>query len=165
MATGSSPQSWGSRISIIRPSDTTTYGVNDVVGVTGGGTGCITFPNMAPGGGGEVLITAVTLQRNASALIASEAAYWINWFNIAMPSALADNIAFDVAAADQASYLGTTVIGTPVDLGSTLFIAAAPNLHVSLISSSLFGVLTTQGNYQPVSAAVHVVTVHTRLPV
>lgn len=153
-------QGYSARVQIIRPSDTTTYGAGDVVGVTGGGAGCITFPNMGPGAG-DIMITSASFQRNASALIASEAGYTLHLFNIAQPSAQVDNAAFDIATGDQASYLGSISLGTPVDLGSTLYIGTdGINKQVTLLSTSLFGVLVTAGAYQPVSAAVHVVTLH-----
>jgi hypothetical protein len=68
---------------------------------------------------------------------------------------------FDVASGDQASYLGFITIPTPTDLGSTLHSEVTNiNKQVTLASTSLFGVLTTDGAYQPVSAAVHVVELH-----
>lgn len=152
---------YGARVQITRPSDTTTYGVADVVGVTGGGTACITFPNMGPAAGGEIVITSARFQRNVTALAASETSYTLYLFSIAQPSALADNAPFDIAAGDQASYLGKISLGTPVDEGATIGVDTdGINKQVTLASSSLFGVLVTAGAYQPASAAVHVVNLH-----
>ncbi len=151
---------YGARVSVTRPSDTTTYAAGDVVGVTGGGTATITFPNMASAAG-EILITSARFQRNATAIISGESSYTLHLFNVTQPGAQADNAVFDVAAGDQASYLGKINLGTPLDLGSTLHIEQnGINKQVTLLSTSLFGVLVTDGGYQPVSAAVHVIELH-----
>jgi hypothetical protein len=151
---------YAARVSVTRPSDTTTYAAGDVVGVTGGGTGTITFPNMGPAAG-EIMITSLRFQRNATALIASEAGYKLHLFSVTQPAGQADNAVFDVASGDQASYLGYIPIPTPTDLGSTLHSEVnGINKQVTLASTSLFGVLTTDGAYQPASAAVHVVELH-----
>lgn len=153
-------QGYAARVSVTRPSDTTTYGAADVVGVTGGGTACITFPNMGAGAG-EYMITSARFQRNATAIISGETSYTLHLFNIAQPAAQIDNAVFDIAAGDQASYLGSINLGTPVDIGSTLAIEQnGINKQVTLAGTSLFGVLVTVGGYQPVSAAVHIVELH-----
>lgn len=154
-------QGYGARVQITRPSDTTTYGAADVVGVTGGGTACITFPNMGPAAGGQIIITSARFQRNATALISGETNYLLYLFNVAQPAAQVDNAVFDIAAGDQAAYLGVINLGTPVDIGSTIAVDTDfVNKQVTLLSGSLFGVLVTVGGYQPVSAAVHVVELH-----
>jgi hypothetical protein len=154
---------YGARVSIIRPSDTTTYTAGDVVGVTGGGTGCITFPTMAAAAG-DILITSARFQRNATALISGETNYTLHLFNIAQPGAQVDNAVFDIAAGDQASYLGKISLGTPIDEGSTLHCEVSGiNKQITLASTSLFGVLVTEGSYQPASAAVHIVELHSRV--
>lgn len=152
---------YSARVQVTRPSNTTTYGAMDVVGITGGGTACIEFTNMGPAGGGEVMITSARFQRNANALISGETGYLLYLFNVTQPGAQADNAVFDIAAGDQASYLGVIDLGTPVDVGSTLVVDTdGINKQVKLASTSLFGVLVTKTGYQPVSAAVHVVELH-----
>ncbi len=151
---------YGARVQVTRPSDTTTYAAGDVVGVTGGGTGCITFTSMGPAAG-EILITSARFQRNATALISGESSYTLHLFNIAQPAAQIDNAVFDIAAGDQASYLGKISLGTLIDEGSTLHVQKdGINKQVTLLSTSLFGVLVTDSGYQPVSAAVHVIELH-----
>ncbi len=148
------------RVSITRPSDTTAYAAGDVVGVTGGGTGCITFANMRDVAG-EILITSATFERDVAALISGETSYTLHLYNVTQPGAQVDNAVFDLPSGDRASYLGSLNLGTPVDLGSTLYIATdGINKQVTLASTSLFGVLVTVGAYTPASASVHVVTLH-----
>lgn len=161
-ASTSATAGYGARVSVTRPSDTTTYAAGDVVGVTGGGTGCITFPLMGPGAG-QIMITSARFQRNATALISGESSYTLHLFNITQPGAQVDNAVFDVAAGDQASYLGAISLGTPLDLGSTLHVEKnSINKQVTLLGTSLFGVLVTDTSYQPVSAAVHIVELHSQ---
>jgi hypothetical protein len=152
-------QGFSARVSVTRPSDSTPYTANDVVGVTGGGTACITFPRIGPAGG-EIMITSTVFQRNATAIISGETSYTLHLYNVTQPSAQIDNAAFDIVAGDQASYLGLINLGTPVDLGSTLYVESnGINKQVTLLeSASLFGVLVTVGAYTPASAAVHIIT-------
>lgn len=150
----------GVKVSVTRPSDTTGYTAGDVVGVTGGGTACITFANIAPAAG-DVVITSLQFQRNVTALISGEAGYKLHLFSVTQPGAQVDNAVFDVASGDQASYLGFIQIPTPTDIGSTLISTVdGINKQVTLASTSLFGVLVTDGAYTPASATVHVVTIH-----
>lgn len=154
---------YGARVQITRPSDTTTYAAGDVVGITGGGTACITFANMGPAAG-DIIITSARFQRNATALISGESTYTLHLFNITQPGAQADNAVFDIAAGDQASYLGHINLGMPVDRGSTLHVQQDNiNKQVTLLSTSLFGVLVTDTGYQPASAAVHAIELHSQV--
>lgn len=151
---------YSAKVSVTRPSDTTAYAANDVVGVTGGGTATITFANMGPAAG-EVMITSAIFERDASALISGETSYVLHLYNVTQPGAQIDNAAFDLASGDRTAYLGSINLGTPVDMGSTLYIATdGINKQVTLAGTSLFGVLVTVGAYTPASAAVHVVTLH-----
>lgn len=151
---------YSARVSVTRPSDTNAYLAGDVVGVTGGGTGCITFPSMRDAAG-DIMITGSRFQRNATALISGEANYTLHLYNITQPGAQVDNAVFDIAAGDQASYLGSISLGVPLDYGSTLHVQQdGINKQVTLLSTSLFGVLVTDSAYQPASAAVHIVELH-----
>lgn len=148
-----------SRVSVTRPSDTSTYGARDVVGVTGGGTASITFA-LAAVSASNIMITSARLQRNATAVISGETTYELHFFNVAQPGAQIDNAVFDVAAGDQASYLGYITFPALSDLGSTLHSNLENiNKQVKLAGTSIFGVLVTVGGYTPVSAAVHVVDI------
>lgn len=145
---------------ITRPSDTTTYGVADVVGITGGGTAAIPFA-LGAVSGSSIMIRSVSFQRDAPALIASETTYFLYLYTVTPPSALADNVAFDIPSGDRASFVGKIALGTPVDEGSTLYIETnGVNKQVRLTGTGLFGYLVTTGNYQPASAAVHRITMH-----
>src|SRR4051812_39838611 len=73
-------------------------------------------------GNRAIMIRQSILRIDHTALVASEAGYTLHLYNITPPSALADNAAWDLPSGDRASYLGKLVLGTPVDIGSTLWI-------------------------------------------
>lgn len=151
---------YASAVSITRTADTNAYTANDVLGPATGSTAAITFANIGPGAG-EILITSAIFERDASALISGETSYLLHLYSVTPPSALGDNAAFDLPSGDRASYLGSINLGTPVDLGSTLYVMTdGINKQVTLASSSLFGYLVTVGAYTPASGAVHRVTLH-----
>ncbi len=147
-------------VSVTRPSDTTTYGANDVVGVTGGGTAGIDF-NLGAISASSVLITSVAFERDAASVISGETLYNLYLYNVTPPSALADNAAFDIPSGDRASFLGKISLGAPVDEGSTLYIEQnGVNKQIKLSGTHVFGYLVTVGGYQPTSAAVHKITLN-----
>ncbi len=151
---------YASAVTITRTADANAYAANDILGPAVGSTAGITFANMGPGAG-EILITSAIFERDATALISGETSYSLHLYNVTPPSALGDNVAFDLPSGDRASYLGSINLGTPVDLGSTLYVATdGINKQITLASANLFGYLVTVGAYTPASAAVHVITLH-----
>lgn len=139
-------------VSITRPSNTTAYTAGDVYGAT---AAAITFPTMGPSGGGSIIITSATFEKDVTALISGETIYTLHLYSVTPPSALADNAAWDLPSGDRASYLGSISLGTPVDLGSTLYVEQnGINKQVTLASGSLYGYLVTAGAFTPASATV-----------
>lgn len=151
---------YAAAVSVTRTNDTNVYAANDVLGPATGSTAGITFASMGPGAG-EILITSVIFERDTTALISGETSYVLHLYSITPPSALGDNVAFDLPAGDRASYLGAINLGTPVDLGSTLYVEQNNiNKQLTLAGTSLFGYLVTVGTYTPVGSAVHRITLH-----
>lgn len=151
----------GVAVTLTRTADTNAYAANDVVGAATGSTAALTFANIAAAAG-EHIITSVAFEIDATAIISGQANYRLYLYNVTPPSALGDNVAWDLPSGDRASYLGYVDLGTPVDLGSTLYVEAnAVNKQVTLASTSVFGYLVTIGAYTPASATVHVITMHT----
>lgn len=144
-------------VQVTRPADTSLYSANDVIGAATDATAALTF-NL---GVGEVLITGTEFEIDASALIGSEAAYRLHLYNVAPPSALADNAAWDLPSGDRSAYLGHLDLGTPVDLGATLYVQANNvNKPITLIGANVYGYLTTIASYQPTSGRVYKITLH-----
>ncbi|TAL08057.1 MAG: hypothetical protein EPO02_13780 [Nitrospirae bacterium] len=147
------------RVSVTRTADTNAYTANDVLGSATGSTAALTFPLMGPSGG-RIMITSTTLEIDASSIPAGMTSFRLHLYNVTPPSAYGDNVAWDIASGDRASYLGFIELGTPNDLGSTLYIQTdGINKQLKLAGTSLFGYLVTSGGYTPASGTVHVVTV------
>lgn len=140
---------------ITRSNNTTAYPANSVVG------GAQSFPSLGSAGQ-QIMITSSTFMINDSALISGEGAYILYLYNVTPPSAYADNAAWDLPSGDRASFLGAIALGTPVDLGSTLFIEGnILNKQVTLSGTGLFGYLVTVGAYTPTAQRVYVPAIHT----
>lgn len=148
--------SFSSKVSITRPADTTAYTANDVVGAT---AAAIEFPNMGDENG-RIIITDADFQVNVTAVPSGMTTFRLYLYNVTPPSALADNAAFDLPAGDRASFLGYIDLGTPVDIGSTLYVQTSQiNRHIKMgATTSLFGYLTTTTGFTPSSATVKSIT-------
>lgn len=99
------------------------------------------------------ILTAV-LKIDVTALQASEAAYQLQNYSVTPPSAQADNAAWTLASGDLPSYRGAIPLGTPVDLGSALYIKS-PNidLDIKLATASLFAELQTIAGFTATAVA------------
>lgn len=153
-------------VSSARTADTTAYTAGDVIGIgtgeglTTAGPAAITFPNMGAAGR-ETMITSVALEIDVTAIPSGMTSFRLHLYNVTPPSALVDNAAWDLPAGDRASYLGYIDLGSPVDVGSTLYVlTTGVNLQVKCATTSLFGYLVTNGAYTPSSGAVKVITLH-----
>jgi hypothetical protein len=155
-------QGYGVPVSVTRTADTSLYTANDVIGSATGSTAALTFANIGPSGGGEVMITSAILEIDASAIISGETSYELKLYSVTPPSALGDNAAWDLPSGDRASYLGKIALGTPADVGSTLLIETdGINKQITLAGANLYAYLVTVGGYTPTSARVYKVTLHT----
>lgn len=153
--------SYSAAVSLTRTNDTNAYAANDVIGAATGSTAALTF-TIAPSTGGEVMITSVALEADASAVISGEAGYRLYLYNVTPPSALGDNTAWDLPSGDRASFLGYVDLGQPVDLGSTCYIETnGINKQLKAASGNVFAYLVTLGAFTPAASTVQVITVHT----
>lgn len=145
-------------LSITRPGNATAYTANDVLGAT---AAALTFPNIGPAGS-DVLITSAELEIDVTAVPAGMTTFRLYLYSVTPPSALADNAAWDLPAGDRASFLGYVDLGTPVDLGSTLYVRTnGINAHFKLAGTSMFGYLVTAAGFTPAgNSEVYVVTLH-----
>lgn len=144
-----------SSVTITRVNDTNAYAAGDVIGPATGSTAARTFSKVAPSGGGAVLIRSTTLEIDASAVIVSETSYTLHLYSDVPPSALGDNVAWDLPAGDRGTYLGSLALGTPADIGSSLFIAVdGINKAIVLPGENLYAYLVTVGGYTPTASRV-----------
>jgi hypothetical protein len=146
--------------SITRPNDTTAYAAGDVVGSATGTTAAQTLAAIVQRNN-SCMITSSQLRIDANAVISGETSYTLQLYSAAPPSALGDNAAWDLPAADRAYYLGAISLGTPADLGSTLYIETNMlNKQVVGSTNDLFAYLVTVGAYTPTAQRVYNVVLY-----
>lgn len=141
-----------SQATVTRPADTTPYTAGDVVGAT---AAAIAFPSIGPAAG-HIIITDVDFRVDVSAVPSGMTSFRLYLYGATPPSALADNAAFDLPSGDTASYLGYLDLGTPVDMGSSLFVqTSGVNKKLKLgATTGLWGYLVTLTGFTPASATV-----------
>jgi hypothetical protein len=134
-----------------RPDNATPYSANDVVGNNSNmqfNTGLIN--------GSGFIITGYYFQINVATIPAGMDTFKLHLYDSA-PTAINDNDAYNLPAADRAKYLGWIDIVKPIKLGDTL-VAQASNVNFQgkLASSSaiLHAMLTTDFGYTPTALAV-----------
>lgn len=151
---------YSAAVTLTRTADTNAYAANDVLGAATGSTAALTFPTMGPSAG-RIMITSVQLEIDKTSVPSGMTSFDLYLYNVTPPIALGDNAAFDLPSGDRASFLGKISLGTPVDLGSTLYVEVnGVNKQLKLAGTSLFAYLVTVGGYTPASADVHVITLH-----
>ena len=133
--------------------DTTPYTAGDVVGGSVLAAAAITIASI--GIAGQVArITGSRLSVGLTAVPASMTSFTLHLYNATPPSAFADNAVWDLPAGDVSCYCGSVALGTPADLGSTLYIATSNlNLDVQMgATNDLYAYLVTAGGYTPVGS-------------
>lgn len=140
---------------ITRPNDTTGYTALDVISTLAGEV--LTFDNIGPSNG-VVLITAARIRLDVAAVPSGMGVMRLHLYTSA-PTAIADNAAFNIPSGDRAKYVGSIDIGTPVDLGDTLW---AQNddvrKQVILTGDSVYGILQTVSAFTPTASVVKTLT-------
>ena len=133
-------------VTITRPANMTAYSAGDVVGGT---LAAISFPAIGSSGG-AIMITGAQLELDIAAIPSGMTSFRLHLYNVTPPSDLANNDAFNLPSGDRASYLGFIDLGTPEDLGATLYAEITNiNKQVRLSGTGLFGYLVTNGAFTP----------------
>jgi hypothetical protein len=160
LLSGNGP-AWSAPLTITRPANATPYTAGDVIGAA---VAALTFPNVGPSGGGEVNITGYLLEIDVAAVPAGMTTFRLEFFSVTPPSALADNVAFTLAAGDRASYLGYLDIAAPVARGATL-ISQAGGLKQQITvpnGGTVYAYLVTTAGFTPAgNSEVYKVTLKT----
>lgn len=133
-------------VTITRPANTTAYSAGDVVG------GVLTIASAGPSGG-TALLTGTRLELDIAAVPTGMTYFTLHIYSATPPSAYADNAAWDLPSGDRSVYMGNVIVGTPVDLGSTLYVEINNiNKLLKLVGgSTLYGYLVTATGYTPAS--------------
>lgn len=141
-------------VTITRPANTTAYTALDVVG------GVLTISSAGPSGG-SVILAGTRLELDIAAVPTGMTYFLLHLYSATPPSAYADNAAWDLPSGDRSVYLGYVNVGTPTDLGSTLYVEVNQiNKLLKLTTSTLYGYLVTATGYTPASnSEVYKVTV------
>ena len=151
-----------STASFPRTADANAYSANDVVGAATGITAALTFAGIGPAVGGEVIITTAQLEIDVASVPSGMTSFRLYLYSGAPPSALGDNAAWDLPAGDRNSFLGYVDLGTPVDLGSTLYVETLQiNKQLTVPSGgAVRAYLVTIGGYTPGSGDVFRINLH-----
>lgn len=160
---------YASSASFARPANITAYvaggavGAADDVTPANAGSAILEFANVGPVGG-SILINGMDFLVESGAIPAGATSFELHLYNAA-PDAVLDNAAWDLlSAGDRAKYLGSISLGSPADLGSTLFSEASgigKQIQLAADGTSLFGVIVSATGYVPVSGTVHAVRLQT----
>jgi hypothetical protein len=137
---------------------TTAIDAGDVLGAS---AAALTFTAVGPSAG-SIVITGVQYLIPLNAIPANMTSFRLHLYNVTPPSALASGAAWGLATGDQASYLGFIDLGSPVDMGTTLYCEAnGINKQVRLSSANIFGYLVSNGGSWTPTAIIHKITLHT----
>jgi hypothetical protein len=145
---------------ITRPTNTNTYTALDVIGTAVTSTMAISLdPTLI---GSHYIIMGASLRIDLSAVPASMGAFNLHLFSAA-PTAIVDEGAFNLIAADRAKYLGAIAFDALTDLGDTLYTNKENiNMKRKLAddSNTIYGVLQTVGALVGASGTVFTVKLH-----
>lgn len=137
-----------------RTADTNAYTAGDVIGIDASGSPGSAIHSLTNAGpaGGQIVITGASLLIALSSVPAGMTSFRLHLYD-ASPTAILDNAAWDLPSGDRSSYLGYIDLGTPVDVGSSLFVQSDQARQVKLAASSttLYAILVTNGGYTPAS--------------
>lgn len=140
-----------------RPDNATPYAALDVVGADAAAN--LTFAGVGVAGQ-LVAILGAMLEIGVAAVPAGMAGFRLHLYSAA-PTAITDNLAYDLPAGDRAKHLGWVDITTPVDLGATIWAQVdGVNHTVLLAGTALYGILVTVGAYTPSALTVKKITLN-----
>lgn len=143
-----------SQPTVQRPANATPYTAGDVVG------GAFQFVGLSPGV--DLLITSGDLRIHVAAIPAGMTSFTYHLYNATPPSALNDNDPWDLPSGDRTNYLGFIPIGSPADVGSTLFVQAEQlQKHIRPGQTGVWAYMVTAGGYTPAgNSEVYVPTLY-----
>jgi len=144
-------------VTITRPANVAPYTAKDVLG------GAQSFASIGPSAA-AIMITGAQLEIDIATIPSGMTGFVLHLYNVTPPSAIADNGAFTLPSGDRAAYLGFIDLGSPENLGATLYVEATNiNKQVKLSGTGLFAYLVTTGGFTPAAnSEVYKLTLHTQ---
>lgn len=101
-----------------------------------------------------IRVTTAVMKIDVTAVPSGQTSYTLHCYNVTPPSAQADNDAWTLASGDLSSYLGSISLGTPVDLGSALYVKSQYiDFDMRLINSKIYAELVTDGGFTATAVA------------
>jgi hypothetical protein len=147
-------------VSKTRPNDTITYSIGDVIGDSTSTTAAMQFVGIGTAGG-VIRITGSRHEIDVASLPSGLTSFRLHVYSATPPSAYVDNVAWDLPAGDRPYYLGYVDLGSPVDVGSTLYVQQTGlDYDFVLTTADLFAYLVTNGTYTPSALAVKTTTLY-----
>ena len=143
-------QAFGAYRTVTRAANTTAYTANDVVG------GAIDLGVMGPSGA-RILLQSIQLLPRITAVPTGMANFRLALYSVTPPSAIADNGAWTLAAADLASFLGLFDLGIPAlpAASAQALVISRENIGrlLQLAGTNLFAYLITDAGFTPAAAS------------
>lgn len=143
-----------SKAAVTRPNNTTAYAALDVLGGGSPASSRIEFANIAPRGGGPIVLLYASLRVDVASLPSGFGQTRLHLYSEPVIG-LSDNDAYNLSSADRSKYLGYITLGTPLDLGDTLF-SEDDFLRKQVIAtrSSIWAYAQTLSAFTPTASSV-----------
>lgn len=135
------------------------YGAGDIMDAVKEMTFTNTDGILVPSGAYIRILTSI-LKIDLATVPASQTSFDLQLYGVTPPSAQADNDTWTLASADLPTYGGSFSLGTPADLGASLYIRTKGiDFDVRLTGTSLFARLVTTAGHTA-TAVARTVTLH-----
>jgi hypothetical protein len=145
-----------------RPNDTAPYAIGDVIGQSPAANLVFTAAGAPPGA--NLLITLAEIQTIQASIPSGLGAKRLHLFS-RPPTAIADNAAFDVVAADRPFHLGFIDMPAPVQLGSVHLSQTINPFAMQIVldpdQNRFWAALQTLGAYTPSALIVRNLSITT----
>lgn len=102
----------------------------------------------------HVRVLSAETKIGIAAVPSGQTSYTLQCYSVPQPSAQNDNDLWSLAAGDLDCYLGSIALGSPLALGSALYVrASAINVELALNTGSIFARLVTDGAHTAAAVA------------
>ena len=143
---------------LTRSNDTTAYAANDVFGEATASV--LSFSSICNNNESGFVITGANIRIDINAVPSGMGQFRVHLYN-AVPSAITDNLAYNLPSGDRSKYLGYVVCNTPKDLGDTI-LSQNDNINFksecAASTNTIYGIVETLNAFTPSANDVLTVT-------